>query len=277
MIKLTHHKPIAELSKYIRKISVFESKSKIKFEQKLTPSAFSYLSYNHLDIPISIFGKKIIHPKQRLQIAGPKINMDIYVQYNGRLQQILIEFTASGFYCLFHESPLKYTNSLSGLRKFSSHNEYFTFEKELKSTDIVQKQIELIEDFLSDKRCKALPFCDYIEKSIKAIEENHGNMPISKIAEKVDVSERQLERKFLEVVGMNPKKYSQLTQLHYVINLMNTKNYGSLQDIAFSAEYYDLPHLSHKFKELTGFTPVEFVNSDKHLALKFFKDLVEHN
>lgn len=277
MIKLTHHKPIAELSKYIRKISVFESKSKIEFTQKLTPSAFTYLSYNHLDIPTSIFGKKKVHPMQRLQIAGPKIDMDIYVQYNGRLQQILIEFTASGFYYLFHESPLKYANSLTALQKFSSRDEYFTFEEELKSTDDIQKQIELIEDFLSDRRCKALPFCDYIEKSIKAIEEKHGNIPIKKIAEKVEISERQLERKFLEVVGMNPKKYSQLTQLHYVINLMNTKNYASLQDIAFSAEYYDLPHFSHKFKELTGFTPLEFVNSDKHLALKFFKDLVEHS
>lgn len=275
MINITHNKPATQLSRYVRKISVFESKTKINFKQKLTPSAFTYLSYNHLEIPKSIFGKKKIHPKQRIQVAGPKIEEDIYVEYNGKLKQILVEFTASGFYYLFHVSPFRYTNSLTGFEKFSLHGENINLERELRGTDEIQKQIELIEEFLLEKRYKALPFCDYLEKSIKFIEENNGNVPIKIVAEQAEVSERQLDRKCLEAVGITPKKYSKIIQLHYVINLMNSKNYASFQDIAFSAEYYDLPHFNHRFKELTGFSPSEFVNSDKHLALKFFKDLIE--
>lgn len=277
MIKIIHHKPTDELSKYVRKISVFESASRIKLKQKLTPSAFTYLSYNHLEIPKSIFGKKIIHPKNRLQIAGPKTDKDIYVEYNGRLMQILVEFRASAFYYLFHASPSKFANTLTSLQKFISRKEYVILEQGLIGTDDIQKQINLLEEFLLDKRSRALPFCKYLEQSIQTIEENHGNVPIRSIAEKVDISERQLERQFLEVVGLKPKKYSQIIQLHYVINLMNTKDYKSFQDLAYAAEYYDLPHFSHRFKELTGLSPIEFVNSDKHLALKFFKDLLEQN
>jgi hypothetical protein len=93
MITIEIHNPNPLLLKYIRKISVFRSKKPITYRQKLTPSAFTCISYNQRDIPVSIFGKRRVHPERRLQIAGPKINEHIYVQYNGTLEQILIECT----------------------------------------------------------------------------------------------------------------------------------------------------------------------------------------
>ena len=43
-----------------------------------------------------------------------------------------------------------------------------------------------------------------------------------------------------------------------------------MQDIAYETEFYDPVHITHRFKELTNFTPYEFLNSDKHIALDFF-------
>lgn len=273
MINIENIKPDPLLSKYVRKISVFEGRGKIKFRQKLTPSAYTYLSYNHEEIPISIFGEKKIHPKQRLQFAGPKIDEDIYVEYNGRLKQILIEFSASGFYYLFHESPSKIVNSLCALENVPFLKNNPQSEQELKGIDDIQKQIEVLEKYLIEMTHSALPSCDYLEKSLNLIEDNRGNIPIKLIAEQVNVSERQLNRKFLEIAGITPKLYSKIFQLHYVINVMSSKNYSSLQDIAYYADYYDMPHFSHSFKELTGFSPKEFLTSDKHIAFKFFNDL----
>ena len=79
MINVENRKPNIKLSKYVRKISIFKSEGAIKFQHKLTPSAFTYLSYNQEKIPLSIFGGKKIRPVQRLQIAGPKIDEEIYV------------------------------------------------------------------------------------------------------------------------------------------------------------------------------------------------------
>ena len=54
---------------------------------------------------------------------------------------------------------------------------------------------------------------------------------------------------------------------------MHKKEYGSLQDISYQANYYDAPSFSRSFKELTGFSPTEFLESDDHIALKYFTDL----
>ncbi|MDX1699084.1 MAG: helix-turn-helix domain-containing protein [Melioribacteraceae bacterium] len=274
MIDIKHFEPNKRISKYVRKISLFNSKGKIKFKQKLTPSAYTYFSYNHKDIPISIFGDKKVRPKSRLMIAGPKINEDIFVEYNGDLFQILIEFNASGFYYLFHHSPLEFVNGLSDLKTCGKDISSDQLEKELLHCKDLESMVKLLEEFLSDMLQNALPFVDYIEKALSIIEKNHGNINVGYTAKEIGISERQFDRKFREIVGISPKRYAKLYQLHYVINLMNLKTYKSIQDLAFQAEFYDLAHFTNRFKELTGFSPTEFLKSKKHIALKYFNDLL---
>ena len=97
MINIKNLEPAKELKQYVRKISIFQSKSAIEYKQKLTPSAFTYLSYNSGDIPTSIFGTKRIQPDDRLQIAGPKNSEEIFVEYNGKLSVAGNESDAHGF------------------------------------------------------------------------------------------------------------------------------------------------------------------------------------
>lgn len=273
MIKIRTIEPRKELSEYIRKISLFKTKGKIIYKQKLTPSAFTYLSYNSKDIPTSKFGKKSVQPKSRLQIAGPKISEENYVVYNGELSQILIEFSASGFYYLFNTSPSNLINNLTDLNNFLDNENYKQLEFELLQSQNMSSQIEILEEFLIDKISTALPFIDYIEKALMIIEKQKGHINIRTLIDKLSIGIRQFDRKFLEVVGITPKSYSKIVQLHYVIKLMQSKRYNSLQDLSYQAEFYDHSHFANQFKELTGFTPNEFIKSNRHIALKYFTDL----
>ena len=273
MIKIRTIEPRKELSEYIRKISLFKTKGKIIYKQKLTPSAFTYLSYNSKDIPTSKFGKKSVQPKSRLQIAGPKISEENYVVYNGELSQILIEFSASGFYYLFNTSPSNLNNNLTDLNNFLDNENYKQLEFELLQSQNMSSQIEILEEFLIDKISTALPFIDYIEKALMIIEKHKGHINITNVVDKLSIGIRQFDRKFLEVVGITPKSYSKIVQLHYVIKLMQSKRYNSLQDLSYQAEFYDHSHFANQFKELTGFTPNEFIKSNRHIALKYFTDL----
>ena len=277
MIKVKNIIPREELSRYIKKIAVFESKEKISYKHKLTPSAYTYLSYNHKDIPISHFGNKRIQPTGRIQIAGPKVNEKIYVEYNGTLSQILIEFTATGFYYLFHHSPSLLKNKLTEINRFILPDVHHQLEKKLSRLKKVEKQVEVLEEFLIEKSFKAIPPLDYLEKGLTFIDEQFGNIKINQLDNITGIGKRQFHRKFLEVVGVTPKYYSKITQLNYVINMMCSKNYLSIKDLAYQAEFYDFPHFAHRFKELTGFTPHEFIHSEQHIAMKYFTDKTNNN
>ena len=273
MIKIRNIGTNKQLSKYVRKITVFESRDNFKYKQKLTPSAFTYLSYNNKDIPKSIFRNESLRPKESLQIAGPKLSDKIFVEYNSQLSQILLEFTASGFYYLFQSSPSQLTNKITPLKNFIDPEIYKQLVIELKESDNIDEQILLIEEFLIDKSRQALPFINYIENALQIIEENKGHTAINELVETINIGKRQFNRKFQEVVGVSPKSYSKIVQLHYIIGLMQSKKYNSMQDISYWAEFYDQSHFANRFKELTGFTPNEFIKSDKHIALKYFSDL----
>jgi len=272
-INIASHKPHPLLEKYIRKISVFKSKGIINYTQKLTPTAFMYFTYHHEDIPPNIIGNKKKYPDFRLQIDGPKINQDTFIEYNGKLNRIMIEFSASGFYYLFHKSPTKCVDQLCRLENFFDNGEVLTLENELQALDNSESQIKIIQEFLLELFYKALPSSDYVENSLKIIDDNHGHISIIELVKELRVSKRQFDRQFTKIVGVSPKRYSKILQLHYIINTMSQKKYSSIQDIANKSEFYDLSHFTHAFKELTGFSPVYFIKSNKHIALKYFRDL----
>ena len=271
LIKIYHKAPLTALKPFVKKISIFESEGRISFTQKLTPSPYNYISYNQKDIPVSLLNKRVITPKSRLMIAGIKTEK-IYVKYEGVLLQILFEFTASGFYYLFHQSPVNYMNSLAEPNKIFSSQEMTKLANNLSGTVDVNKQIISIENLLLSKISGSKIPNLYLEKSIDLIEKNHGMIQIKDIADQVEVCERQLNRKFKEVVGISPKKFSKILQLHYLIYLIQHKKLP-IQEIVFKGSFYDRPHLTHTFKDLTGMTPVEFINSSNHVAFEYFTSL----
>ena len=270
-INVEHLKPDLRLIKYIKKISIFKSSGKLNYRQKITPTPYSYLSFNLADVGVTTVDDENFDAIEKYHFDGPKISDNIYIDYDGVLNRILIEFRASGFYYLFHSPPEEITNKLLNLSALS--NEFSN--SHLVSINNTEEQVKVIEKFLIDKSVRAIPFNEQIEKAIQFFEENFGNISISDVCEKIHLSGRHFNRTFKKIVGVSPKQYSKLLQLHYIIKLMKGKNYSSFQDIAYGAKFYDHAHLNHNFKELTGFTPTEFINSDKHIALKYFTDIFD--
>jgi AraC-like DNA-binding protein len=264
-------KPDRKLIDYIKKISIFKSSGKLNYRQKITPTPYSYLSFNLADVGLTTVDDESFDSIEKFHFDGPKISDNIHIDYDGVLSRILIEFRASGFYYLFHFPPEKITNKLMNLSELSSEFQ----NSNLESLNNSEEQVNVIEKFLIEKSFRAIPFNEPVEKAIKIFEEHSGNIPISEVCEKIHLSVRHFTRTFKKIVGVSPKHYSKLLQLHYIIKLMKEKNYSSFQDIAYGAKFYDHSHLNHTFKELTGFTPSEFINSDKHIALKYFTDIFD--
>lgn len=79
---------------------------------------------------------------------------------------------------------------------------------------------------------------------------------VADIAGRVFVSERQLERRFVEHVGYGPKTLQRILRLQYVVRQLGSRR-GSVElaGAAVSAGYADQSHLSRESRRLTGLTP----------------------
>ncbi len=262
-----------QMETIIRKITVFICGEYSAFKQKLTPTPYSCLTYNHYTIPELMVNNEILTPSHRIQVTGPKTRDDIYALHYGKLSQVLIEFTVTGFFSLFGKTPLELLNITVPIDHLCRNSLVLKMTDDLTKTDNPNSHAEILQSFMDSENKQMHIKFYYLYQAVRMIESSFGNISVGDISRQINISERQLNRKFLEVTGLKPIQYIKLKQLHYIINLLHTRQFISLKELAYETGFYDPAHFNHHFKKLTGMSPGAFLASDEHVAFKYYNDL----
>jgi AraC-like DNA-binding protein len=96
-------------------------------------------------------------------------------------------------------------------------------------------------------------------KAAAIVNAHGGNLRSRKLAQVVGYSERQLLRKFQDVLGMRPKEFSRIARINRA--LREVGHAASWADLATTCGFFDQSHLIGEFQELLGGTPQQFVES----------------
>lgn len=262
MVNLTISSPLMELSKYIRKILYVKSNGNSEHLQKVISNPFVYLSFIPNNPPLPIVGNQHLPIDQNIYFTGPILKKDVILKYNGKIDHLFYEFSALGFYSLFHTSPSGFINNLLPFNKTVAPSIYETLQSKLSEANNISQQKIIIENLLLDLSKNSLPVYEYIKVALNIIEKHNGYIPVNQIVEQVNISERQLRRKFKEITGLSTKTYCEVLSSHYIITCMQKNDYKSIQELALSSKYYDLAHFCNRFKKTIGFNPTDFINSD---------------
>lgn len=111
-----------------------------------------------------------------------------------------------------------------------------------------------------------------IDHSLNFIIKNKGQFSIKQLVEYTGYTERHLERKFKECIGLNPKKFGNVVRLHHFLKLLKDKpDDTNLTTICYDAGFSDQSHLIKDFKKHTGITPTEYVHSTGKLTNNLIK------
>lgn len=97
------------------------------------------------------------------------------------------------------------------------------------------------------------------EHCLKNIVDRSGNVNVYDLAREVGISQKQLERKFVEKVGPTPKQFAQLLKFRTVKERLETKERESLMAVAFEFDFVDHAHLTKFFRKFAGISPSEFL------------------
>lgn len=99
-----------------------------------------------------------------------------------------------------------------------------------------------------------------------------GSVSSSDLERFTGYSERHLERKFNDYMGISPKKYSNIIRLHYFLSLINQGiNKENMTVISYHAGYSDQSHLIREFKKSVGLTPGQYTNTENKMAVNFIE------
>ncbi len=129
--------------------------------------------------------------------------------------------------------------------------------EQVTSASTVSAKITQLEAFLL-RRLDLLPsFNPTLQSAVSAVRQAHGNITITALRTNLSLSERQLERGFLQYTGLTPRQFARLTRFRQVVSLLHQPALP-LTDVAYHAGYYDQAHFIHDFKALAGLTPREY-------------------
>ena len=142
----------------------------------------------------------------------------------------------------------------------SESKEGDTIVEALINTNNVEKQIEIISAYLYKLFQEKKSQLDFtVRNALQIILDNKGQVLIKDIYEKLHLTERTFERRFIKVAGISAKQFCQIVQFQQSLEQLTSKEYSRLTDIVYNNGYADQSHFIRVFKAYTGSTPKKFL------------------
>lgn len=148
-----------------------------------------------------------------------------------------------GTFTNFYASRNELTNDTVEFEKSQSFNLDKTFKN----------SFNYFDQFFSS-RLKSKNY--QLQSIINDIYSTKGQLCISELSKRNFITVRQLEHNFKNLIGLSPKKFSNIIRFRNAFGLIkDSKQNRSLLDIAFECGYYDHSHLTNEIKRYTGLLP----------------------
>jgi AraC-like DNA-binding protein len=147
------------------------------------------------------------------------------------------------------------TNSVVDLSEFSAG----CLNSRLLDARTDQQRVNFITDYLTAKLREAKSRDCLVEESLRLIHQNSAAVTVKYLLDRLNLSERQFEKRFIQSVGLTPQFYIRVKRFNEAIRLMKTRPFEKLTDVAYALNYYDQSHFIRDIKAFSGITPKNLV------------------
>jgi AraC-like DNA-binding protein len=129
--------------------------------------------------------------------------------------------------------------------------------------------VTIVEDHLIERLLTATVDLKKIQSAAKMLYLQKGRFRAAELAEHCNLSSRQLQRQFQDVVGVSAKTLARSIRFEEIRKRLMLDPDQSLTELAYEYGYADQAHFIHDFKEFADRTPGEFAREMQHLQAIF--------
>ncbi len=136
------------------------------------------------------------------------------------------------------------------------HIEFESYRQQLIQATEFEEQIQVIARLmLALIQSYQIAPDDRIQQAIELIIQHKGQIMIRTLYERLHLTERTFERKFLAETGLTPKQFARIIQFQSSLHQLTQAKYQKLVEIGLDSGFADQPHFIRTFKKYTGQTP----------------------
>jgi AraC-like DNA-binding protein len=141
------------------------------------------------------------------------------------------------------------------------------------------ERVRRVEDYLLPLALRARSLTP-IMRSARYLSAHHGAIRIDRLAQHMDLSLRQFERRFLEEIGCSPKLYARIARFQSALDTKRLLPQRTWLEIAHHFGFADQMHMVKEFQLLAGKPPTQAVDQSNDMhpwSLAEFTDLRRSN
>jgi len=195
---------------------------------------------------------------------------DIYS--NDAITLIIVVFQPNGIHQLVGIPANEFLDAIIAIDAVFGKNGLI-LEEQLADQNNNLSRVELLNHFFGNLTSKKTISNQLIvNDSLDFIISNKGYFSVADLVKYTGYSERHLERKFKESIGLNPKKFGNVIRLHHFLKLIKNKTDDTnLTSICYEAGFSDQSHLIKEFRKHTGISPTAYLYNSGKLANNLIK------
>ncbi|KTD46232.1 helix-turn-helix domain-containing protein [Legionella quateirensis] len=195
----------------------------------------------------------------RCGISGLQTKYKDFKYSTSDTKTLLITFYPWAVPVLFNESASALTNQALNLSDIFGKTLQDILEEQLLSVQTVEDIVPTLEAFFSGLNTnKGKRVDEHFMQQIKQIMNLGVPSSVNHIASDFGYTNRTLERRFKDYVGISPQKFLLLKRFQNT--LMHIRNGMDWEAIMEINNYYDQAHLIHEYKAFSGLTPSQSNN-----------------
>jgi AraC-like DNA-binding protein len=222
---------------------------------KVSPSGVPGIVFQHdqgrsaIENIITQSGRKVTTPTLFLYGPGTEPSVMNYKKGSYTTTQVILKPHALSTLLGMNASVL--TNGSVELDEFSAGD----LNDQLIEARNGQECIALLTGFLVARFRQAKARDTLVEESLRLIHQDIAFIDVRYLRQRLNLSERQFERRFSQTVGLSPGAYIRVKRFNEAIRLMKTGQYARLTDVAHALNFHDQSHFIRDVKEFSGMTP----------------------
>lgn len=266
-MRYTEIKPAVQLARFIECYWTLESEGSTSSSPQTEP----ILPDGCVELILNFGAQFVEHyegrvMRQPVNFLVGQMTRPMLIAPTGSVCIIGIRFHPGGTFPFFSLPMHQLTDSTVGLGAVSNDLERDLLERAGQEPSLFQK-VRAVEGCLNKRVHNARRDSSILDLTATIVREA-GLISVDALASGAGISARQLERRFLQEVGVAPKLLCRILRFQRIFHSIRAHD-GRWATVAADCGYYDQAHLIRDFKQFAGQTPSVFLDQPGALTEVF--------
>lgn len=248
--------PASHLRPFVECYFIWEGEAPEGLRVQSPPSGFSSMVFNYEDPYIASQNNNpaIVVPKA---FVSGQFTSNYTLELLGRIGMAGIVLKPTCIHNIFRTRMSELVNARVPLSLFPGLPEEILWSA-VRQQSSDEGRIKILEELMISYLPAAKASVSIIDEAVDYIDARKGCVSVEAVAERLNISRRYLEKKFLEKVGVSPKFYSRIKRFGSLSNKIARQEKIDWQEIIVEYDFHDQSHLVKEFMEFNQMNPTQY-------------------